>query len=250
MDPSGWSLGVRRAVAGGLILLVGAGIAAWLLLIRGAESSSPAAASTTPSAAVSASTVTASVQQAATTTLSAVAAAAPQAGPTGPPAAGGVTPSSAEPPTADVAPAGRLTIAMPFTDDQITNAAAVAASWIEGVSAIRHDEDQAARTARLAAYLTDPDDPALRRWLAPSEAALADLTANQTVIEATAAVTRVDTMTPTSLLLEVQTTQNTSNVTDPGKATISTWIVTVTPAAGDTWTVSALIGAGDGDPGD
>ena len=208
------------------MLLTATGITSWWLVGRG-----PADAAGAP-AAVDGNASTAPANP------SVAAAAAPAARPTGTaePGAGGPTSRASAVP------------ALPYTSDELADAAAVATQWLQGVSSIRWDEDQAARTARLSVYLTDQRNAELLRWLTPSASAMDDIVASQTVITANAAATEVDTMTPESLLLRVHVEQTTTRLDEAAKPVSSDWLITLSPSAG-TWTVTALIEAGAGDPG-
>lgn len=139
-------------------------------------------------------------------------------------------------------------IPLSYTPAQITAGATIAADWLSGISTIRWDDNFDARAARLATYLQNPQDNDLRRWLAPGQAAVDEMTSNRTVVTAKVSLTRVVTVARSSLLFELAVTQTTATAgAKPEQATTS-WIVTVVPQ-GQTWKVTALIGATDGDPG-
>lgn len=239
-DPMGWSLNARRGVAAAVIAVVAVAVGSLLVFTDGQGTGADTAAATTTSPAGS-RTAPSSL----TVTSSAGAAQVAQPAPQVTAPAGSATQPSGI--TAEVSvPA---VIPLPFDSDQLTAAATVAVSWVGGISSVRYDEDQAARTTRLGAFLQNPNEPALRKWLAPTDAAIADLTTQRTVISSTAAVTKIATVTRSSVLFEVQVSQTTTQAgAAVGKTTQASYIVTVVPE-GPTWKVTALIGAADGDPG-
>ena len=241
-DPMEWSLNARRGVAAGVIGVVAIAVGSLLVFTadRGAGAANTGAVTTTSPGVVRSVSST-------LPTLMSPAGVAQVAQPAPPVTApvGSDTPPSGN--TADVSvPA---VIPLPFDRDQLAAAATVAVSWVGGISSVRYDEDQVARTTRLGAFLQNPTDPALRKWLAPTDAAIADLTTQQTVISSAAAVTKIATVTRSSVLFEVQVTQTTTQAgAAVGIPTPASYIVTVVPE-GPSWKITALIGAADGDPG-
>lgn len=162
--------------------------------------------------------------------------------------------SSSTPTTAPASTRGETGVVLPseiplsYTSAQITAGGTIAAEWLSGISTIRWDDDFDARAARLAVYLQNPQDNDLRRWLAPGQAAVDEMTSNRTVVTAKVSLTQVVTVARSSLLFELAITQTTATAgAEPDQVTTS-WIVTVVPQ-GQTWKIAALIGATDGDPG-
>lgn len=227
LDITSWSARTRMLVAAAITVLVAAAVITAVVVSGQAHGDTTADGS--------ASTVRSSYApaQRATGTGSAVASGTDSPAETATPQSGAVLPSQ---------------IPLPYSEQRITAGASVAVDWVAGITAIRYDDDLAARATRLTAFLDDPADETLRRWLAPGHAAAKDLVTNRTVVTSQASITRIVTIARNSMLFEVAVTQNSRSATGKPATSTASYIVTVVPG-GDTWKVTALIGATDGDPG-
>lgn len=238
-----WSPGARAALAAGAFAVIAAGVF-WFMWGPGSSGSSSAAA-------VDQTAAQAAPGSGGRGELGLPAAPAGGTAPTVITTAAPTSPSAAAGPSAAGAAGGgdAGSLALVFDQAQLDQAGKVAVAWVSGIASISWDEDQDARSDRLRAYLADPGDVDLNRWLSPSPTFLADLTEQKTVLAADATVDKVLTVARGSVLLQVTLTQTISHagVEDTAPSTAS-YVVTLVPQ-GDTWLVSAMIGASGGDPG-
>lgn len=135
-----------------------------------------------------------------------------------------------------------------FSPEQLDAASAVATEWATGIASLRWDEDQQARTDRLAALLADVDDPSMIQWTSPSQIQLDDFTAKKRVLEATASVSGVSAMTAKSIVLAVKVEQTVFENGERVDAATAEYLVTVVPVQDD-WRVSGMGSTEFGDPG-
>lgn len=135
-----------------------------------------------------------------------------------------------------------------FSAEQIEDAGGVATEWATGIASLRWDEDQQARTDRLAALLADVDDPNMIRWTSPSQIQLDDFAAKKRVLEATASVSGVSAMTARSVVLAVKVEQTVFENGQRVDTATAEYLVTVVPVEDD-WRVSGMGSTEFGDPG-